>query len=85
MSSLPRRRSEFVTRSCPTNVVSGTGMRDEPLRKSPWEARASAKIADFRSTKMSNVHLAGFSKTLPPNLQSCRYKNLEVEYIGTSI
>ena len=85
MSSLPRRRSEFVTRSCPTNVVSGTGMRDEPLRTSPWEARASAKIADFRSTKMSNVHLAGFSKTLPPNLQSCRYKNLEVEYIGTSI
>ena len=85
MSSLPRRRSEFVTRSCPTNVVSGTGMRDEPLRTSPWEARASAKIADFQSTKMSNVHLAGFSKTLPPNLQSCRYKNLEVEYIGTSI
>ena len=67
------------------NVVSGTGMRDEPLRTSAWEARASAKIADFRSTEMSNVHLAGFSKTLPPNLQSCRYKNLEVEYIGTSI
>ena len=58
------------------NVVSGTGMRDEPLRTSAWEARASAKMADFRSTEMSGVHLAGFSKTLPPNLQSYRDNNL---------
>ena len=85
MSSLPSRRSGFLTRSYPTNVVSGTGTRDEPLRTSAWEASASAKIADFRSTEMSNVHLAGFSKPLPPNLQSCHYKNLEEEYIGTSI
>ena len=87
---LASRTSLCLCRTCwgmrsPTNVVSGTGTHDEPLRTSALDARASAKIADFRSTEMSNVHLAGFSKTLPPNLQSCRYKNLEVEYIGTSI
>ena len=74
---LASRPSLCLCRTCwgmrsPTNVVSGTGTRDEPLRTSALEARASAKIADFRSTEMSNVHLAGFSKTLPPNLQSCR-------------
>ena len=37
--SLPRRRSKgFVTRSRPTNVVSGEGTRDEPLRTSAGEA-----------------------------------------------
>ena len=65
--------------------ISGTGTRDEPLRTSALEARACAKIADFRSTEMSNVHLAGFSKTLPPNLQSCRDKNLVEDFNGTSI
>ena len=69
----------------PTNVVSGTGTRDEPLRTSALEARASAKIAHFRSTEMSDVHLAGFSKTLPPNLQSCRDKTLVEDFNGTSI
>ena len=74
---LASRTSLCLCRTCwgmrsPTNVVSGTGTRDEPLRTSALEARACAKIADFRSTEMSNVHLAGFSKTLPPNLQSCR-------------
>ena len=69
----------------PTNVVSGTGTRDEPLRTSALEARASAKMADFRSTEMSGVHLAGFSKTLPLNLQSCRDKNLVEDFNGTSI
>ena len=87
---LASRTSLCLCRTCwgmrsPTNVVSGTGTHDEPLRTSALDARASAKIADFRSTEVSDVHLAGFSKTLPPNLQSCRYKNLEVEYIGTSI
>ena len=78
---LASRTSLCLCRTCwgmrsPTNVVSGTGTRDEPLRTSALEARASAKIADFRSTEMSNVHLVGFSKTLPLNLQSCRDKNL---------
>ena len=87
---LASRPSLCLCRTCwgmrsPTNVVSGTGTRDEPLRTSALEARACAKTADFRSTEMSNVHLAGFSKTLPPNLQSCRDKNLVEDFNGTSI
>ena len=78
---LASRTSLCLCRTCwgmrsPTNVVSGTGTRDEPLRTSALEARASAKIADFRSTEMPDVHLAGFSKTLLPNLQSYRDNNL---------
>ena len=85
---LASRTSLCLGRACwgmrsPTNVVSGTGTRDEPLRTSALEARACAKIADFRTTEMSNVHLAGFSKTLPPNLQSCRDKNLVEDFNGT--
>ena len=44
----------------PINVVSGTGTRDEPLRMSTWEAQPKY---------LNNVHLTGFSKTLPPNVQ----------------
>ena len=77
-------RTRWGMRS-PTNVVSGTGTHDEPLRTSALDARASAKIADFRSTEMSDVHLAGFSKTLPPNLQSCRDNNYRCFVISKTL
>ena len=87
---LASRTSLCLCRTCwgmrsPTNVVSGTGTRDEPLRTSALDARASAKIADFRSTEMSDVHLAGFSKTLPPNLQSCRDNNYRCFVISKTL
>ena len=87
---LASRTSLCLCRACwgmrsPTNVVSGTGTRDEPLRTSALDARASAKIADFRSTEMSDVHLAGFSKTLPPNLQSCRDNNYRCFVISKTL
>ena len=34
--------ARFVTRSRPTNDVSGAGTRDEPLRTSAWEANFMA-------------------------------------------
>ena len=87
---LASRTSLCLGRACwgmrsPTNVVSGTGTHDEPLRTSALDARASAKIADFRSTEMSDVHLAGFSKTLPPNLQSCRDNNYRCFVISKTL
>ena len=87
---LASRTSLCLCRTCwgmrsPTNVVSGTGTHDEPLRTSALDARASAKIADFRSTEMSDVHLAGFSKTLPPNLQSCRDNNYRCFVISKTL
>ena len=62
---LASRTSLCLCRTCwgmrsPTNVVSGTGTRDEPLRTSAWEAQPKY---------LNNVHLTGFSKPLPPNVQ----------------
>ena len=62
---LASRTSLCLGRACrgmrsPINVVSGTGTRDEPLRTSAWEAQPKY---------LNNVHLTGFSQTLPPNVQ----------------
>ena len=45
------RPSTFVTHSRPTNVVSGTGTRDEPLRTTACEARVftvALPVSDYR-------------------------------------
>ena len=62
---LASRTSLCLGRACwgmrsPMNVVSGTGTRDEPLRTSALEAQPKY---------LKNVHLTGFSKPLPPNVQ----------------